>query len=91
MIISYFTLINRATEASRNRLLVCTDFLTFKWVMGDDECDIKLNLFYFYIENYFTLMLQAIHITPNDENSLLIKTDLSIYKCTLPLEAKHLS
>lgn len=62
MIISYFTLINRATKASRNRLLVCTDFLTFKWVTGDDKCDIKLNLFYFYIENYFTQMLQAIHI-----------------------------
>lgn len=63
MIISYFTLINRATKASRNRLLVCTDFfLTFKWVVGDDKCDIKLNLFYFYIENYFAQILQAIHI-----------------------------
>lgn len=64
MIMSHFTLINRATKASRNRLLVCTDFLTFKWVTGDDECDIKLNLFYFYIENYFPQMLQAIHIGP---------------------------
>lgn len=54
MIISYSTLRNTAIETSRNRLLVCTDFLTFKWVIGDDECDIKLNLFYFYIENYFT-------------------------------------
>lgn len=91
MIISYFTLINTATEASRNRILVWTDFLTFKWVIGDDECDTKLNLFYFYIENYFTQMLQAIHIALNDENSLLIKSDLSIHKCIPPLEAKHLS